>query len=635
MLNVMRENLRHLKWLLVLVALSMLLYLGYYFQGGGRASESWAARVNGQPIRAQDFLAEARREDDRYRRAFGAQYEQLRKQFQIGRQVIQRLVDQRIMLEEARKLGLQGTEEELRQRILTHPAFRDEAGRFIGKERYLSVVRRIWEGGVEDFERRLAEEIAIQKWIELVTEPVAVSDAELERIERSRTEKVSFDYVVFPSSEETYSTSISDREIESFYRAHPDRYLRGEGRRIRYLLVDRQAVASKIAVPDAEVEAYYRANEASMHRPEQRRARHILFRIPPGASEGDRMSIRNLAESVRKRLEAGEDFATLARAMSQDPASAEQGGDLGWFGRGQMVPAFEKAAFETPVGKLAPVVESEFGVHVVQVTGSRPAGVIPLEEVREQIRRQLQVQRSQQAVQAEAERLRQRMGKPSDLDSVAAGEGLEVRERILTRSEGAPDLGPSPEFVETVFRMGPGELSPPLAVARGMAIVHVLEVVPSSLPPLEEVRQRVQADLLNERARQAALAAAQRALARAGDLKQMGKQLGKTVQTARDIAPGQSVGGIGRSAELERALFAPGVGPGSRGAAIVDSGAVAFEVTARTSFDAARFAEKKEDLKKEILEQRKAELLDSILESLRGSSYRIEINQALVEQVTS
>lgn len=634
MLNVMRENLRHLKWLLVVVALSMLLYLGYYFQGSGTASDAWAARINGEPIPAQEFFAEARRENDRYRRLFGTQYEQVRKQLQVGRQVVQRLVDQRIMLEEARKLGLGATDDELRQRILSHPAFLDDTGQFIGTERYKAVVRRVWDGGIEDFERRLGEEIAIQKWIHLVTEPAAVSDAEVEQRERTRSEKVSFDYVLLPLGEQEHATAVSDAEMEAWYRSHPERYRRGEGRRIRYVLVDRQAQAAKIQVPDTEIESYYRTNEASFRHPEQRRARHILFRVPAGASEADRLSIRNLAESVRKRIEAGEEFATLARAMSQDPASAEQGGDLGWFGRGQMVPAFEKAAFETPEGKLAPVVESEFGFHVVQVLGSRAAGSVPLAEVRDQIRRQLQIQRSQQAVQAEAQRLRDRIAKPSELDSVAAAEGLRVEEKVVTRVEGLPELGPSPEFVDAVFRMGPGEVSPPLGVARGMAIATVIENVPSSLPPLAEVRERVRTDILNARARQAALVAARRVLARAGRASAAAKALGKAVQTARDVAPGQAIAGIGRSAELERLLFAPGIGPGSVGVAAVDGGAVIYEVTARTSFDPARFAEQKENLKAELLERRRSQLLDSVLEGLRASSYRVEINETLVEQVS-
>lgn len=635
MLNVMRENLRHLKWLLVVVALSMLLYLGFYFQGRGAAGDAWAARINGEPILARDFFAEARREDDRYRRLFGAQYEQVRKQLQVGRQVVQRLVDQRIMLEEARKLGIAATDDELRERILSHPAFRDETGRFIGTERYKAVIRRIWEGGIEDFERRLGEDIAIQKWIHLVTEPAAVSDAEVEQLERARSEKVSFEYVMLPLGEQQYATAVSDAEAEAWYRSHQERYRRGEGRRIRYLLVDRQAQAAKIQIADAEIEGYYRANEASFRHPEQRRARHILFRVPAGASEADRLSIRDLAESVRKRIQAGEDFATLARAMSQDPASAEQGGDLGWFGRGQMVPAFEKAAFETPAGQLAPVVESDFGFHVVEVLGARPAGAIPLAEVRDQIRRQLQLQRSQQAVQAEAQRLRDRIAKASDLDSVAAAEGLRVEERVAIRGEGLPELGPSPEFVDAVFRMAPGEISAPLGVARGMAIATVVENVPSSLPPFAEVRERVRSDVLNERARQSALAAARRALSAAGKASAAAKALGKTVQTARDVAPGQAIAGIGRSPELERALFAPGTGPGSVGVAAVDGGALIYEVTARTSFDPVRFAQQKESLRAELLERRRSELLDSLLESLRGSSYRVEINDALVEQVSS
>ncbi len=634
MLNVMRENLRHLKWVLVLVAASMLLYLGYYFQDPGTGSpDGWVARVNGEAISAQDFYNEARREDDRYRQLLGAQYDQIRQQLQLGRQVVQRLVDERIMLEEAHKLGLEASREEVSRLILEDPSFRDASGGFIGKQRYVETVQRRWPGGVEGFERTLAKEIAIQKWVQLVTEPVAVSDAELERLERARSEKAAIDYVLFPLSEPTYPTEVSEAEVAAWYGSHAELYRRGEGRRLRYLLVDRQAQAAKVAVPDEEIEAFYRANAQTFTRPEQRRARHILFRVAAGTPEADRLSVRNLAESVRKRVEAGEDFASLARSMSQDPASAEQSGDLGYFGRGQMVPAFEKAAFETSVGKVAPVVESEFGFHVVQVTDSRAAGTTPLAELKDQIRRQIQLQRAQQAVLAEAQRVRGMIAQASDLDAVAAKEKLPVEEKVVSREEALPELGPSPEFVETVFRMAPGEVSPPLGVARGMVIAAVVENVPSAVLPLPEVRLRVKSDILADRARQAAIASARRALAKEGNLAEIAKSVNKTVQSAKDLRAGQPIPSLGRAPELEKVLFGPGVVAGSRGVAAVPSGAVLYVVTARESFEPARFQQGKEALMAEVMNRRRMELLQSVLQSLRSTAYRVEINEPLISQV--
>ena len=147
MLNVMRENLKHLKWVLWIVAVSMVLYLGVYFTGGssrGGVDADWAARVDGTTITTREFLDVARRADEYYRKMFGAQYDQIKTQLQLGRQVIQQLVDDQVLLAEAHKLGLEASPSEVSRQILADPQFQDSSGRFIGKDgRNIEAIRTL------------------------------------------------------------------------------------------------------------------------------------------------------------------------------------------------------------------------------------------------------------------------------------------------------------------------------------------------------------------------------------------------------------------------------------------------------------------------------------------------------------
>ena len=298
MLNVMRDNLKHLKWVLWIVAFAMVMYLGAYFFNPSSNSPSgqWIAKVNGETIGVTEFQQAARRQDDSLRRQLGQNYEMFRKQLRIGTQVADRLVNQRIMLAEARALGLEVSKAELTQAI--HQQFADASGNFVGKEQYLAIIGQSEYGSAANFESQLRADLTVSKWAALMTEAASVSDSEMERLYRSRNEKAAFDYAFVAAGAQVTSTAVSDAELEAWYRSHADSYRRGEARKIRMLVVERQAQIAKSPVTDAEVKAFYDAHPSDFSRPEQRRATHILFKVADGTSDADKRSIHDLAQSV-------------------------------------------------------------------------------------------------------------------------------------------------------------------------------------------------------------------------------------------------------------------------------------------------------------------------------------------------
>jgi parvulin-like peptidyl-prolyl isomerase len=165
-------------------------------------------------------------------------------------------------------------------------------------------------------------------------------------------------------------------------------------------------VLAKVAADDDAVSRFYEENKSEFAIPEQVRARHILRQLGADSSAVDRQATRELLEGIRQRVEAGEDFAALAREYSQD-GSAGRGGDLGFFGPGMMVKPFEQAAFELEPGEMTDIVETHFGLHLIQLVERKPAGFVELAEVAEQIRAFLFKQHYQQALGEAVDELRQ------------------------------------------------------------------------------------------------------------------------------------------------------------------------------------------------------------------------------------
>jgi peptidyl-prolyl cis-trans isomerase D len=637
MLSSLRSHLRERqwpKWLLVLVALSFTLYLGAFYSCDdtvGTTAE-WAAKIDGKAISVAEFRSVARQLDQRYRQFLGANYDDLRAQFRLGSQAIEQVVDRELILADAQALGLQVSDAELIDTIRTHPALVDTTGKFVGKAEYERRLRGM-PGGAAAFERDLGTDLLVEKWKTLVSQSVTVDDRDLEDLHRRRTEKTAVDSFVIRLSDATYDTQVTAEQARQYYDAHPERYARAAGRKIRYVLIDRVSQAAQIHPTDDELRSHYASSAERYAHPEQRRASHILFRVEPAADAAAKAAARAQADAALARVGRGEGFATLARELSQDKLSAERGGDLGWFARGQMVGPFENAAFATDVDKIAPITETDFGFHVIQVTGARPAGTAPFEEVRAQVEQEYRSRKAEERVTSEASRIRAKISSAERLEPVATEESLQVEKRFVSPSEGVQDLGLAPEAQTVVLTLDPGAVTQPVRSTRGLLIAVVDELVPAGQAPFEDVEARVRGDVIDARSHDAALAAARRAMAGARDLRAAARSAAREVETSGDLAPGQSQPAWGGdSPELRAALFGPDVQVGQRGAVAVPAGALVYEVTRRVPFDPVAFAGAKTALREELRQQRESSLVRSLVEQLR-SKREIVINEPLVQQL--
>ncbi|GAB4225046.1 MAG: peptidylprolyl isomerase [Acidobacteriota bacterium] len=635
MLNLFRENLRHFKWILWVVAGTFVVFFGtaWYAVDPNRSGGDWVALVNDEPISTRAWRAVAENLEREMRQLYGQRWAQFREQANVPRMAVERLITQRLVLQDARRMGLRVTDAELAHTIAALPAFQRE-GRFVGREEYEQAIRRGLLGTTRDpvtFEESLRDDLLLQKWQQILTAGIPVTPEEIEREYRRRHERVTFEYVALPLEQLASGITPTEKELAAYYEAHRDRWAVDEARRALYVLIDDTAVAERIEISDDEIARYYEENKALFTRPEERRARQVLIRVLPDAPASEVEAARERARRIAERIRAGEDFAAIARAESDDEISAPNGGDLGFFPRGRMVPQFDEVVFSLEPGIVSDPFRTDYGFHVVRVEEIREEGLAPLDEVRQQIRDQLRFQRLRDETRALAEQLATLARETGDLRQAAEQLELTVSDSgFISRADTLPGLGPVPELINAIFSTDTGEIGGPVSLPRGEVLFTVEEAVENFLPPLATRREQVLAEFRRDRARELGVERMRQALeATGGDLAAAARRLGVEVgRTEPAFLHGQSLPGIGPDPAVEQVAFATPAGE-LAGPVAGSRAVVALRVLSRQEADMAKLAEERDQIIAALRAPRAQRLMEARLEELRAAA-EIRVNQEFI-----
>ena len=512
MLDRMRRHKNWLKWSLAIVVVSfVLLYIPSFLQDPtqGAAGNSVVATVDGRDITAAHFRRVYQQQMQQYRQSYGANVdERLLKQLGIDQRIVQQMIQEEASLAEASRLGITASDAEVRERILSLPAFQ-ENGQFIGDQRYRQLLQmQMPPLRPADFEDQVRRSIVAEKLQAAVTGWITVAETDVDAEYRKRNEKVKLAVVTFPEEKFRDGLVASDDEVAKYFDAHKDTYRVGEKRKVRYLTVDRESLRGKTIVTGQQIERSYNENVQQYSTPEQVRASHILIKTGGGAAVAfaetgapkppaeDDSAAKKKAEDLLAQIKKGADFAELAKKNSQDEGSAVKGGDLDFFGKGAMVPEFDKVAFELPPGQVSGLVKTQFGYHIIKVTEKRAPTKKTLDEVRGQIEEQLKSEQAQTAAQKLADDVAAELTKPADFDKVARARGLQTAESgFVLDNEPIVGIG-TPMVSQRAFSMKDGEVSEALRTPMGYAFITVTGRQDAYIPKLDEVNARVRADVL-------------------------------------------------------------------------------------------------------------------------------------------
>lgn len=636
MLKLMRDSFSHLKWVLILVVGVFVLFVfaewgASGLSGGAGGAAGYAARVEGEPISVVDYNRALAMTEQRYAEIYGqALTPEMRQQLGLERQVLNSLVDQKLLMQEARRLGLEPTAGELRMRILEIPVLNPN-GQFVGEELYQRfVTANLGYPNTGAFERDLARDLTISKLDSAFFNSVAIPPARVEQEYRRRNETARIRYVLAPAARFAASVNVTPAEVEQYYRANSTRYAHQEQRKLDYLLADVARIRSQVQVSDADVRKRYDAAGDEYSTPEQVRASHILLSVPAGATPSEAAAVEQRARELVTQLRGGADFAALAREHSADPGSAANGGDLGFFGRGAMVGEFEEAAFTQPVGQVGDPVRTQFGYHIIRVEEKRAAGRQPFEDVSDTIRQELITEQAETRArdtlaQTRARLEQQRPITPEKMSAAANNVVTHNTTPFINRAGIIEGLGPAVEVSNWAFGASQGDLGPVIQTQQGPIVPYLREVRPAGVAPLEEIRERVEADARNARAAEQAVQAIKQAAAGGSSPEQVASSLGLSTSEATLTRDGRLSGVTGDVSEIISAAF--DAQPGQvRGPFATNEGGVLIEVVEQQKFDPAKFAEEKGRIEESLRQSEAIRLRSSLLDRLRRDA-EIELNE--------
>ena len=618
MITVMRRYRRMLQIGLLLVIAAFVLtsvYVGS-MSGGARNRGDAVATVNGEIIPVERYQRRYQAYLDAYSRVYRDRFSPtLAEQLGLPQQAVNDLVQEALVVQRARAEGLEVSDEELNAQIQAVPAFADN-GRF-SLPRYQEFLRRRGVSAAA-FENDVRRELTRMKVETTVKAGVKVSDPELERAFTLRREEVRVAWALVETAPLAASAPAGADEVEAYLKAHPSEFQLPERRRVQYVTLAPKDFRPKVS--EADVEKYYTEHAKEFETPSQVHAAHVLVSVAhTGGSEAEDAARAKVADVIR-RAKAGEDFAKLAGEISEDPGSKSKGGDLGWVSKGEMVPAFETAAFALGRGQISPEpVRSPFGYHAIKVLDVRAGAKKSLRDVAPQIRDRLAAEAAERAARAKADEIKPSLQAAKDFMAEARRLGQAPIETTMSKMDRMPMLGGSDPLEEAAFTLATGGVSSPVKTPAGWVVLKSIEAIPAGVPPLAEVRDKVQAALKRQKAEAIALERATKLSgeARSHDFvataKAAGAQTGDTARFSRS-KPAERLPGDVQLAALQSpagAVTAPVKSP---------QGYYVLKVLERVAPNMTELAAERDKLSRDVLAQKQSQAWEAWVTEARSGA---------------
>lgn len=384
MFEFIRTHQRLMQFLLLLFIIPSFGFVG--LEGYSRLTdETGVAKVAGQTITKEEWDAAHRQQLDRMRQVYGSQFDaRLFDSPAARRAILDNLIAQRALGAEVIASKLVVPDQLLTQSIQQIPGLTKADGSFDSEQyRVLLAAQGLTP---KSYEAGLRREMAVQQLNAAIQSTAFAPRTVAANLSDMNDQERTVQMLNFKPDAYAAQVKVSDDMLKAYYDKNGARFETPEQADIEYVVLDAAAVAAQSSVTEDDIKAYYEQNKKQYSTDEQRRASHILITVKKDAPAADKAAAKAKAEGLVAQLRKNPgEFAKLAKANSQDPGSAENGGDLGYFGKGAMVKPFEDAAFSLKQGEISDPVESDFGYHVIMVTGVKPAAVKPLEAVKDEI----------------------------------------------------------------------------------------------------------------------------------------------------------------------------------------------------------------------------------------------------------
>jgi peptidyl-prolyl cis-trans isomerase D len=598
---------------------SMLLYLVPQTPGVGEVSTDTVAKVGDESI----TVAEIRQQLDQVmqRNPAAKVMEPI-----YAQRILTDLVSQKEIEYEAKRLGITVSDQERANRIRQYLPTAFNNGAFVGMNRYAAEVQARFQLTVPVFEELIRQSLLTEKFQKLVTDGISVGPAELLDEFRYKNEKVKLDYALIKPEDLEAKINPDEAEIKAFYEKNKSNYQVPERRVVRYALVDVNQIRQGIQVSDDQLKVQYQKNIQDYQVPNRVHVEHILL-MTVGKTDAEVDEIKKKAEDVLKQARSGAKFEDLAKKYTEDPGTKDKGGDLGWLVQGQTVPEFEKAAFSLQKGQISDLVRTQYGFHIIKVIDKETARTKSFDEVKESLRAPLLLSQADKQASDTADQMSAaiRQSNKTSLDDLAKQYHLTVSEtRPVSASDPLIELANSKDAKDAIFRQRAGDLSLPIRTDRGYVVLVVKEIQPAHPGTLEEVRDKVIADLRRQKSIELARSKAEDLIKRvkAGEkFDPAAKGLGLDPKVSDLLARNGTIPGAASGKQLSAAF---NLNAGEVGAPLtLGQNWLVYQVLEKQEPNPADFEKQKKDLTEEALQAKR---------SLAYEAFRTALDERLKQE---
>ena len=634
MLALFRRKQSGLKWVLWLVIFALGFGMVLFFVDAPATSSTGlssqeAAVVAGTTITASEFRTRYIQVVETYRKLYrlDQQDPKVVQQLRLGETALNGLIAEYAAVYGAEQLGLHVTDAETADFITRQPVFR-ESERFIGKDRYERILRAN-NLTIQQFEKGIQRRIARDKLERILTDGIFSSPDEVEQEFRNRNQEVRVQYVAIDPAEIAPS-EIEEEKLQEYYKDNQEKYRIGEKRTVRYVSVrvDPQTVTIS--------EEQLQARLAEVTDTQQVRVSHILISAEEGEEDGP---ARKKAEDLLKQIRGGGNFAVLAEEHSNDIGSSQRGGDLGFFGRGKMVPEFEEVAFSLKPGQISDLVRTPFGYHIIkgwEVAAKMADSRRPIAKF------ELRQNEAHKQAGELATKIANQLKQNPDFEAVAKEHNFSVKEGLpFTLGDPVAGLVVQSDFNQKVFALDQGEFLDPYESAGSYLVAQLADIQATNIPKFDQAHAQVVQDLREESgdelAREQAFAFYQKAKSEGG-LEQ---------PAAAQKLSVKATGFFKKGATIDETLkFSPKIHDrsfrfekGEISSPVTVAGKyIVFQLLDKTEIDRAKFEKEKGAISKTLTEQKRTSFFSSyignLVDRLRNED-EISVNQELIDAASS
>ena len=633
MLTYMRKNAG--SWIIKVIFLAIIITFIFFYGYGDKQGpeEAVLATVGSQKITAEQYKTAYANMLQMYQQMYQNQItDQVARTLGLRQNLFDEMIEQALLLQEAERLKLLVSKEEIKRAVMKQ-AYLQENGVF-SERRYEAVLNRMKMTAAE-YEQQAAQEIMLASLRAMITQAVNVSEQELLEAFQLRGEKLTLDYLEFSQSDITEDMPVSDGELQAYYDQNAETYRINEMAQAQYIVFDPKDYAGRMSVETEDILDIYNADQERFVEPEQIRARHILLTVDKAGDPQKAAAVQKEAQTLLEKIKNGADFASLAKNYSQDKATADAGGDVGFFKRGAMVGPFEQVAFGLQPGEVSDIVETQFGYHIIKLEERKPKRVRPLEEVREELVRELQQELAEREVRTASRRAFNRLFSSRDLEGYAKDNGLTLRKtELFAFGAGPEDKQSENAFSQQAFSLQPDELSPVFSINKKYYLIKLNEKKQSHIAPLDTVRDAVLTEVQRkkrfERARQQAENALKLLTENGFDWAAAAKKFRLDIKQAEVTRTGDFVPGLGRTPELKQAAFKLANGQTADRVFATDSSSVLVRAGLTLLPPESAFEVEKEQLRQQLVAAKQQETLSRYIQKLK-EKYSVDIDRELFE----